>query len=157
MKCEARHATPSFFSVDHYQVNHQLISLSLLSFSPRLNPTPTFLGVPFDHTFFFSSHVYSLRSMFFSHLKALHCISASSWGPSKESYPLLCKAFLRLVLIYSSTAWFPFFQRYQIGTPSPDCQSCHHQLLLVLPYYSSFLWGFPVSPTSYPDSLPFGF
>ena len=48
----------------------------------RFNPTPTFLGVTFDRTLSFSKHVSSLKAKFFPRLKALCCISASSWGPS---------------------------------------------------------------------------
>ena len=52
------------------------------------NPTPTFLGVTFDRTlFFFSKHVSSLKAKFFPRLKALRCISASSWAPLR--YPSL--------------------------------------------------------------------
>ena len=97
-KCEA-----SFFSVDPYYPN-----LLLLSFRLRFNHTPTFLGVNFDHTLSFSKHVSSLKAKFFPRLKALRCISASSWGPSKESLSLLYKSFLRPLLTYSSPKWFPF-------------------------------------------------
>ena len=41
--------------------------------------------------------------------KALRCISASSWGLSKESLSLFCiKLFLRPLLTYASPEWFPF-------------------------------------------------
>ena len=75
-KCEA-----SFFSVDPHQANLQP---NLLLFGSRLrfNPTPTFLGVTFDRTLSFSKHVSSLKAKFFPRLKALRCISASSWSPS---------------------------------------------------------------------------
>ena len=71
-------------------------------------PLPTFLGVTFDRTLSFSKHVSSLKAKFFPRLKALHCISASSWGPSKESLSLLYKSFLRSLLTYASLGWFPF-------------------------------------------------
>ena len=45
---------------------------------------------------------------FFPRLKALRCISASSWGPSKESLSFLYKAFLRSLLTYASPGRFPF-------------------------------------------------
>ena len=70
-KCEA-----SFFSVDPHQAN------LLLGSRLRFNPTPTFLGVTFDRTVSFSKHVSSMKAKFFPRLKALRCISASSWGPS---------------------------------------------------------------------------
>ena len=41
-------------------------------------------------------------------LKALRCISASSWGPSKESLSVLYKSFLQPILTYASPGWFPF-------------------------------------------------
>ena len=74
----------------------------------RFNPAPTFLGVTFDRTLSFSKHVSSLKAKFFPRLKALRCISASSWGPSKESLSFLYKAFLRPVLTYASPGWLPF-------------------------------------------------
>ena len=45
-------------------------------------PLPTFLGVPFDCTLSFCKHVSLLMAKFFLRLKALRCISASTWGPS---------------------------------------------------------------------------
>ena len=74
-KCEA-----SFFSVDPHQANLQP-NLFLFNSRLRFNPTPTFLGVTFDRTLFFSRHVSSLKAKFFPRLKALRCISASLWGP----------------------------------------------------------------------------
>ena len=70
-KCEA-----SFFLVDFHQVNLHP-NLLLLGSRLRFNPTPTFLGVTFDHTLSFSKHVSSLKAKFFPRLKALRCISAS--------------------------------------------------------------------------------
>ena len=100
-KCEAS------FSVDPDQANLQPILL-LLGSRLRFIPTPTFLGVTFDRTLSFSKHVSSLKAKFFPCLKALRCISASSWGPSKESLSLLYKSFLRPLLTYASPGWFPF-------------------------------------------------
>ena len=101
-KCEA-----SFFSVDPHQANLQPNPL-LLGSRLRFNPFPTFLGVTFDRTLSFSKRVSSLKAKFFPRLKALRCISASSWGPSKESLSLLYKSFLRSLLTYASPVWFPF-------------------------------------------------
>ena len=101
-KCEA-----SFFSVDPHQANLQP-NLLLLGSRLRSNPTPTFLGVTFDCTLSFSKHVSSLKAKFFPRLKALRCISASSWSPSKESLSVLYKSFLRPLLTYASPRWFPF-------------------------------------------------
>ena len=97
-KCEA-----SFFSVDPHQAN-----LLLLGSRLRFNLTPTFLGATFDRTLSFSKHVSSLKAKFFPRLKAIRCISASSWGPSKESLSVLYKSFLRSLLTYASPGWFPF-------------------------------------------------
>ena len=92
-----------FFSVDPHQVN-----LLLLNFRLRFNPTPTFLGVTFNLTLFFSKHVSSMKTKFFIRLKALRCISASSWGLTKEYLSPLYNAFLRPLLTYASPGWFPF-------------------------------------------------
>ena len=75
-KCEA-----SFFSVDPRQA-HLQPNLLLLNSRLRFNPTPSFLGVTFDRTLSFSEHVSSLKARFFPRLKAIRCISASSWGQS---------------------------------------------------------------------------
>ena len=77
-------------------------------------PLPTFLGVTFDRTLSFSKHVSSLKAKLFPRLKALRCISASSWGPSKESLSLLYKSFLRSLLTYASPGWFPFLSATNI-------------------------------------------
>ena len=82
-KCEA-----SFFSVDTHQA-HPQPNLLLLNSRFRFNPTPTFLEVTFNRTLSFSKHVSSLKAKFFPRLKALCCISASSWGPFKESLSTL--------------------------------------------------------------------
>ena len=103
-KCEA-----SFFSVDPHQAKLQSNFL-LLGFRLRFNPTPTFVGVTFDRTLSFFKHVSSLKAKFFPRFKALRCISASSWGPSKESLSLLYKTFPAPLLIYSSPGWFPFLR-----------------------------------------------
>ena len=100
-KCEA-----SFFSVDPHQANLQ--PNLLLGSRLRFNPTPTFLGVIFDRTLSFSKHVSLLKTKFFPCLKALRCISASSWGPSKESLSLLYESFLWPFITYASPGWFPF-------------------------------------------------
>ena len=100
-KCEVS------FSVDLPQANLQP-NLLLLNYRLRFNPLPTFFGVTFDRSLSFSKHLSSLKAKFFPHLKALRCISASSWGPSKESLSLLYKAFLRPLLTYTSPGWFPF-------------------------------------------------
>ena len=83
-KCEA-----SFFFMDPHQA-HLQPNLLLLSSSFRFNPAPTFLGITFNRTFSFSKHVFLLKAKFFPHLKALRCISASSWCASKESLSLFC-------------------------------------------------------------------
>ena len=93
--------------MDPHQANLQP---NLRSLGSRLcfNPSPTFLGVTFDRTHSFSKHVSLLKAKLFPRLKALPCISASSWGPSKESLSVLYKAFLRPLLTYASPGWFPF-------------------------------------------------
>ena len=107
-KCEA-----FLFSVDPHHANLQP-NLLLLGSRLRFNPTPTFLGVIFDCTLSFSKHVSSLKAKFFPRLKALRCISASSWGPSKESLSVLYKSFLRSLLTYASPGWFPFLSATNI-------------------------------------------
>ena len=68
----------------------------------HFNPTPTFLGVTSDCTFSFSKQVSLLKAKLFPCPKALHCISASSWDPFKESLSL------QPLFTYASPSWFPF-------------------------------------------------
>ena len=84
------------------------LTSSQTSFYSTPASIPTFIEVTFDRTHFFSKHVCSLKAKFFPCLRALSCISASSWCPSKESLSLLYKAFLRPLLAYASPGWFPF-------------------------------------------------
>ena len=93
--------------MDHHQANLQP-KLLLLSSGLHFNPTPTFLGVTFDRTLSISKHVSLLKAKFFSHLKALRCISASSCDLSKESLSVLYKSFLWSLLTYATPRWFPF-------------------------------------------------
>ena len=93
--------------MNSHQENFQP-NLFLLDSHLRFNPTPTFLGVTFDGTLSFSKHVSSLKAKFSPCHKVLRCISASSWGPSKESLYLLYKAFLRTLFTYASPGRFPF-------------------------------------------------
>ena len=127
-------------------------NLLLLGSHLHFNPTPTFLGVTFDLTLFFSKHISSLKAKFFPRLQALRCISAASWGPYRESLSLLYKAFLRSLLTYDSPGWFPFLSVTSI-TKLERLQSRHYRLLLVLSYPISSLRGFFTSPTSHPDSF----
>ena len=144
-KCETS------FSVDPHQANLRP-NLLLLGSRLRFNPTPTFLGVTFDRTLSFSKHV---SAKFFPRLKALRCISASSWGSSKESLSVLYKSFLRSLLTYSSPGWFPFLS----ATNFTKLERLHRAAsraitgCLVLPYLSASLRGFFTSPTSHPDSF----
>ena len=141
-KCEA-----SFFSVDPHQANLQP-NLLLLGSRLRLNPTPTFFGVTFDRTLSFTKHVSSLKAKFFPRLKALCCISASSWGPSEESLSLLYKSFLRPLLTYASPGWFPLLSATNITKLERL-----HRAASRPPYPNSFLHGFFTSLTSHPDSF----
>ena len=78
-------------------------------------PLQLFLDSPSTAlTLSFSKHVSSLKAKFFPRLKALRCVSASSWGPSKESLSVLYKSFLRSFLTYASPGWFPFLSATNI-------------------------------------------
>ena len=127
-QCEA-----SFFLVDPHQANLQP-NVLLLGSRLRFNPTPTFLGVTFDRTLSFTKHVSSLKAKFFPRLKALRCISASSWSPSKEFLCVLYKSFLRPLLTYASPGWFPFLSATNLTKLE---RPHHHWLPLVLPYPST--------------------
>ena len=101
-KCDA-----SFFSVDPHQANLKSHFL-LLGSRLRFNSTPNFSRGHLRPHSFFSKHVSSLKAKFFPRLKALRCISASSWDPTKESLSVLYQAFLQPLLTYASPGWFPF-------------------------------------------------
>ena len=144
-KCEA-----SFFSVDPHKANLQP-NLLLLSSRLRFNPTLTFLGVTFDCILSFSKPVFSLKAKFFLRLKALRCISASSWGTSEECLFLLHKAFFLPLLTYASPGWFPSLSATNLtkwerlhraanraitGYHSSSLSLCFSPRLLYLPYES---------------------
>ena len=68
-KCDS-----SFSSTDPHQATFQP-RLNLLGFHLLFNPTPEFLGVTFDRTLSFGTHVQSLCSKFYPRHKALHSIA----------------------------------------------------------------------------------
>ena len=68
-KCES-----SFFSTDPHQATFEP-RLNLLGFPLLFNPTPKFLGVTFDQTLSFGTHVQSLCSKIYPRHKALRSIA----------------------------------------------------------------------------------
>ena len=140
-KCEA-----SFFSLDPHHANLQR---NLLFFNSRLrfNSTSTVLVVTFDRTLFFSKHVSLLKAKFYPRLKALRCISAFSWGPSKESLSLLDKAFLRPLLTYASPGWFPFLSVTNIT----KLERLHRAAIRTI---TGYLSSSPIPPLLSEASLP---
>ena len=161
-KCEAS------FSVDlHLKL---LLLGSHLRFK-TFNPTSTFLGVTFNCTLSFSKHVSLLKAKFFRRLKALRSISASSWGPRRESLSLLYKAFF-LAPSHASPRWFPFLSATNItkleclhrvascaitgclsSSPIPLflSEACLPSLRVTLTHFTllSYEWTFRL-PTSFP-------
>ena len=149
---------PSKCEASSQWIPTKLTSSPISSYSApplRFNPTPTFLGVTFDCTLSFSKHLSSLKAKLFPRLKALHCISASSWGLSKEFLFVLDKAFLRPLLTYALPRWFPFLRAtnftklerlHRVASRSiPGClSSCPIPL---------HLRGFSTSPACHPDSF----
>ena len=122
-----------------------------------LIPLQPFSGSPSTVLYLFLN-MYSIfaECQFFPRLKALRCISASSWGPSKESLSVLYKIFssVRFHLRFTRMVSFPKrYQFHQIGRPPPSGQSRHHRLPLVLPYPSTTHRDFFTSPTSHSDSF----
>ena len=145
-KCEAS------FSVDPHQAN--FLPKLLLGSRLRFNPTPTFLGVTFVCTLSFSKHVSLLKVKFFLHLKALCCISASSWALSKESLSVLYKSFCRPLLTYASPGWFPFLNVTNPTKLDRLEQPVAPSLAVFRPPLSlCFSPSFFTSPTSHPDSF----
>ena len=132
----------------------KLISSPTSSYSAPASvsiPLQLFLRVTFDRTLSFTKHVSSLKAKFLPRLKALRCISASSWGPSKESLSVLYKSFLRSLLTYASPGWFPFLSATNItkleclhraasraitAASRPPLSLCFSLRLLYLPYES---------------------
>ena len=104
-KCET-----SFFTVDLYQADLQLrvVLFSSPPLQSHSTAPPLFQShsnvswVTFDRAFSFAKHVSSLKAKFFPRLKTLRYISASLWGPSKESLSLVYKAFLQPLLTCAS-------------------------------------------------------
>ena len=86
---------PSKCEASSRWIRTKLTSSSLLFFnSPSCySPTPTFLGLTFDHTLSVSKHASSLKAKFFPRLKAICCISASSWGCANYYFRSSCRGF----------------------------------------------------------------
>ena len=101
----------------------------LLNSHLRFNPTPTFLGITFDHTRSFSKHVSSLKAKFFPRLKALRCISASSWGPLR-SPSLFC---INLFFGLFSLTLYPDGFLSQASTTSPNWNASTKRLVAPSP------------------------
>ena len=143
-KCEA-----SFFLVDFHQANLQP---NLLLLGPRLsfNLTPTFLGGIFDRTLSFSKHVFSPMAKLFPRLKALRYISASSWGPFKESFFLLYKVFFGPFPHMPHPDGF-LFQALPNWNASTERLVAPNRLPLALPYPTSSLRVFSTFTTSNSD------
>ena len=71
---------------------------------------------------------------YFPRLKALCCISASSWAPLRSPSLLCINLFFDPFSRFTRMVSFPKrYQFHQIGMPSPDSQSRHYRLPLVLP------------------------
>ena len=107
MSVNVSKCTASLFSTDPRQSKTQ-VSLFLNSEPLPFNPSPVFLGVKFDRTLSFSSHVSMVQAKAAPRIRALKCIASKSWGPSKESLSQLYTSFVRPVLTYASPAWAPF-------------------------------------------------
>ena len=136
--------------MDPYQANLQP---NLLLFGSHLcfNPTPTFLGVTFNHTLSFSKCASLLKAKFLPCLKALHCVSASSWDASKESFSVLYKSFLQPFLTYTSRGWFPFpsvpiSPNWNASTKQLVAPSSAASRFTVSHFFSSRLFHLPESP-----------
>ena len=126
--------------MDPQQANLQP-NLFLFNSYLRFNPTPTFLGVTFDHTLSFSTYISLLKAKSFTRLKALRCISGSSRGLSKEWLSLYIKLFFSLFLhivlsggffslaLRTLPNWNAFTER--LVTPSPAA-FCFLLILLLL-------------------------
>ena len=88
----------------------KLISSPTSSYSAPASvsiPLQLFLGSPSTTLFHFKACIFA-EGQVFPRVKTISCISASSWGPSKESLSVLYKSFLRPLLTYASPGWFPF-------------------------------------------------
>ena len=132
--------------MDPHQANH------LLNYRLCFNPTPTFLGVTFDRTLSLFKHLSSLKAKLFPRLKALRCISASSWGPSKK-FPSLfyIKLFFGLLshttppVVSLSVTNFTKLERLHRAA-SRVITGC-----FLSSSYPTSLRGFFTSPTSHSD------
>ena len=103
-------------------------------------PLQLFSGSPSTVHFPFLN-VSSLKAKFFPRLQALRCISASSWGPSKEYLSFLYKSFPGSLLIYASSGWFLFLS----ATNFTKLERFHRAA------NRAITGCFSTSPTSHPD------
>jgi len=94
-----------------HQASHQP-QLTLTGTPLTFNPAAKFLGVTFDRTLSFGSHVQSLRIKFFPRFQALRSIASASWGPSREFLSQLYKVFIRPAVSFIHT----IMGRWDIGS-----------------------------------------
>ena len=79
-------------SISFRWVHTKPISSPTFSYSspPPFQSHSNFFGIIVDCIFFFSKHVSLLKAKFSPRLKALRCVSASSWGLFKEPLFFFC-------------------------------------------------------------------
>jgi len=70
------------------------------------NSVSKFLGMIFDRSLSFGSHVHFLHTKFFPNFQGAPFHSRIRWGPSKESLSQLYKSYTSSFM--TSPGWFPF-------------------------------------------------
>ena len=93
-------STGIFLSIRENARPPRLILIKLISALPLsvklpspLQPYLSLLGVTFDCTLSFFTHIFFLKAKFSPCFRAFYCTSAYSMDPSKKSLLLRCKAF----------------------------------------------------------------
>ena len=82
-------------------------SLSLFNTPPPLNKTPMVLGLTYDTHMTFTPHVSNITNKSLHKLNAMRSLTGTTFGQQKETLCIVYKQYIRTILNYVSTAWYP--------------------------------------------------
>jgi len=97
-------STVILFQKPHLR-NHEKIHLTVNNHTIPQKQQTKFLGVIFDHTLNWNSHINSLIERCKADLNILKIITHSKWGGGKEAILLLYRSLIKSKLTYGSEVW----------------------------------------------------
>ena len=114
----------TFFSTWSHEANHQPV-ITIYNKKIPFNPTPKLLGVIYDRTLSFQTHVKEVTRSASSKLGMLGSVSNSKWGWDKQHLIQLYYAYLRTKMDYSGPGWQPWLSDTAIN----NLERCQNKAL----------------------------